>query len=152
MAWHGGDLHVALLRCNGHPGWHGSSLQVVCVVGSGLSHLYLPLSLKQTLVLLAGSQICLPEKENMEWSKISWQTTLQNLDLTEVIGSSTDGMSSQTFTGALAALACVPLHFFLQTLGPQLACDQRGCKTYFNLNTGLWTTEHQSSSASALHR
>ncbi len=38
-AWHGGDQSVALLRCNGSPGCFDSGLQVICTVGSGVSHL-----------------------------------------------------------------------------------------------------------------
>ncbi len=37
--WHGGDQSVALLRCNGSPGCFDSGLQVICIVGSGVSHL-----------------------------------------------------------------------------------------------------------------
>ncbi len=39
VAWHGGDQFVALLRCNGSPGCFDSGLQVICIVGSGVSHL-----------------------------------------------------------------------------------------------------------------
>ncbi len=38
-AWHGGDKPVALLRCNGSPGCFDSGLQVICIFGSGVSHL-----------------------------------------------------------------------------------------------------------------
>ncbi len=38
-AWHGGNQPVALLRCNGSPGCFDSSLRVICIVGSGVSHL-----------------------------------------------------------------------------------------------------------------
>ncbi len=38
-AWHGVNQSVALLRCNGSPGCFDSSLQVICFVGSGVSHL-----------------------------------------------------------------------------------------------------------------
>ncbi len=38
-AWHGVDQSVALLRCNGSPGYFDSGLQVICIVGSGVSHL-----------------------------------------------------------------------------------------------------------------
>ncbi len=38
-AWHGGNQPVALLRCNGSPGCFDSGLQVICIVGSGVSHL-----------------------------------------------------------------------------------------------------------------
>ncbi len=38
-ARHGGDQPVALLRCNESPGCFDSGLQVICVVGSGVSHL-----------------------------------------------------------------------------------------------------------------
>ncbi len=37
--WHGGDQPVALLRCNGRSGCFNSGLQVICIVGSGVSHL-----------------------------------------------------------------------------------------------------------------
>ncbi len=36
-AWHGGNQHVARLRCNGSPGCFDSGLQVICIVGSGVS-------------------------------------------------------------------------------------------------------------------
>ncbi len=39
VAWHGGNQPVALLRCNGSPGCFDSSLQVICIVGSGVSDL-----------------------------------------------------------------------------------------------------------------
>ncbi len=32
-AWHGGDQTVALLRCNGSPGYFDSGLQAICIVG-----------------------------------------------------------------------------------------------------------------------
>ncbi len=38
-AWHGDNQPVALLRCNGSPGCFDSCLQVICIVGSGVSHL-----------------------------------------------------------------------------------------------------------------
>ncbi len=38
-AWHGGDQFVALLRWYGSPGFFNSGLQVICIVGSGVSHL-----------------------------------------------------------------------------------------------------------------
>ncbi len=38
-AWHGGNQSVALLRCNERPGCFDSGLQVICIVGSGVSHL-----------------------------------------------------------------------------------------------------------------
>ncbi len=41
VAWHGGNPPVALLRCNGSPGCFDSGLQVICIVGSGVSHLHL---------------------------------------------------------------------------------------------------------------
>ncbi len=37
-AWHGGDQFVALLRWYGSPGFFDSGLQVICIVGSGVSH------------------------------------------------------------------------------------------------------------------
>ncbi|MED6237725.1 hypothetical protein ATANTOWER_026531, partial [Ataeniobius toweri] len=39
--WHGGDQPVVLLRCSGSPGCFDSSLQVICIVGSGVSRLLL---------------------------------------------------------------------------------------------------------------
>ncbi len=36
-AWHGGNQPVALLRCNGSTGCFDSGLQVICIVGSGVS-------------------------------------------------------------------------------------------------------------------
>ncbi len=38
-AWHGGDQFVALLRWYGSPGCFDSGLQLICIVGSGVSHL-----------------------------------------------------------------------------------------------------------------
>ncbi len=46
-AWHGGDQPVALFRCNERPGCFDSGLQVICIVGSGVSHLPLDNSLGQ---------------------------------------------------------------------------------------------------------
>ncbi len=40
-AWHGDNQPVALLRCNGSIGCFDSGLQVICIVGSGVSHLSL---------------------------------------------------------------------------------------------------------------
>ncbi len=37
--WHGGDQFVALLRWYGSPGLFDSGLQLICIVGSGVSHL-----------------------------------------------------------------------------------------------------------------
>ncbi len=38
-AWHGGDQFVALLRWYGSPGFFDSGLQLICIVGSVVSHL-----------------------------------------------------------------------------------------------------------------
>ncbi len=38
-AWHGGDQFVALLRWYGSPGFFDSGLQLIWIVGSGVSHL-----------------------------------------------------------------------------------------------------------------
>ncbi len=38
-AWHGGDQFVALLRWYGSPGFFDNGLQVICIVGSGVSNL-----------------------------------------------------------------------------------------------------------------
>ncbi len=37
-AWHGGDQFVALLRWYGSPGFFDSGLQLICIVGSLVSH------------------------------------------------------------------------------------------------------------------
>ncbi len=39
VAWHGDNQPVALLRCNESTGYFDNSLQVICIVGSGVSHL-----------------------------------------------------------------------------------------------------------------
>ncbi len=60
-AWHGVDQSVALLRCNGSPGCFDSGLQVICIVGSGVSHL----PLDNTPWILYGvqvRQVCWPIK------------------------------------------------------------------------------------------
>ncbi len=49
--WHEGNQSVALLRCNGSPGCIDSGLQVICIVGSGVSHL-----LDNTPYILYGVQ------------------------------------------------------------------------------------------------
>ncbi len=38
-AWHGSDQFLALLRWYGSPGLFDSGLQLLCIVGSGVSHL-----------------------------------------------------------------------------------------------------------------
>ncbi len=38
VAWHEGDQPAALLRCNESPGCFDSGLQVICIVGSSVSH------------------------------------------------------------------------------------------------------------------
>ncbi len=45
-AWHGGDQFVALLRWYGSPGFFDSGLQVICIVGSGVSHLPLTIPIE----------------------------------------------------------------------------------------------------------
>ncbi len=40
-AWHGGDQPVALLRWYGSPSLFDSGLQVICIIGSGVSSLSL---------------------------------------------------------------------------------------------------------------
>ncbi len=62
-AWHGVNHPVALLRCNGSPGCFDSGLQVICNVGSGVSHL----PLDNTLYILYGGQVrrvCWPIKHS----------------------------------------------------------------------------------------
>ncbi len=61
--WHGGDQPVALLRCNGRSGCFDSGLQVICIVGSGVSHL----PLDNTPQILYGVQVwwvCWPIKHS----------------------------------------------------------------------------------------
>ncbi len=53
VAWHGGDQTVALLRCNRSPGCFDSGLQVIGIVGSGVSHL----PLDNTPLILYGVQV-----------------------------------------------------------------------------------------------
>ncbi len=48
---HGGDQFVALLRWYGSPGFFDSGLQLICIVGSGVSNL----SLDNTIYSLWGS-------------------------------------------------------------------------------------------------
>ncbi len=58
-AWHGGDQFVALLRWYGSPCFFDSGLQLICIVGSGVSHL--------PLEILYGVQVrrvCWPIKHN----------------------------------------------------------------------------------------
>ncbi len=60
-AWHGDNQPVALLRCNGSPGCFDSSLQVICIVESVVSHL----SLDNTSYILYEVQVrrvCWPIK------------------------------------------------------------------------------------------
>ncbi len=52
-AWHGGNQPVALLRCNGSPGCYDSGLQVICIVGPGVSHL----PLDDTPQIIYGFQV-----------------------------------------------------------------------------------------------
>ncbi len=62
-AWHGGTQPVALLRCNGSPGCFDGGLQVICIVGSGVSHL----PLDNTPYILYGVQVrrvCWPIKHS----------------------------------------------------------------------------------------
>ncbi len=51
--WHEGNQPVALLRCNGSPSCFDSSLRVICIVGSGVSHL----PLDNTPYILYGVQV-----------------------------------------------------------------------------------------------
>ncbi len=53
VASHGGNQPVALLRCNGSPGCFDSGLQVIYIVGSGVSHL----PLDNTPEILYGVQL-----------------------------------------------------------------------------------------------
>ncbi len=52
-AWHGVNQPVDLLRCNGSPGCFDSGLQVICIVGPGVSHL----PLDNTPQILYGVQV-----------------------------------------------------------------------------------------------
>ncbi len=62
-AWHGDNQPVALLRCNGSPGCFDSGLQVICMVGSGVSNL----PLDNTPLIPYGvqvRQVCWPIKHS----------------------------------------------------------------------------------------
>ncbi len=62
-AWHGVNQPVALLRSNGSQGYFDSGLQVICLVGSGISHL----PLKNTPYILYVAQVrrvCWPIKHS----------------------------------------------------------------------------------------
>ncbi len=52
-AWHGDNQPVALLRCNGSTDHFDSGFQVICIVGSGVSHL----PLDNTPSILYGVQV-----------------------------------------------------------------------------------------------
>lgn len=51
LAWHTSNHPMALLRCYGSPGFFGSGLKLICVVGPGVSHL----PLNNTLKIIRGS-------------------------------------------------------------------------------------------------
>ncbi len=57
-AWHGGDQFVALLRWYGSPGFFDSGLQLICIVGSGVSHLPLDNNVVQV------RRVCWPIKHS----------------------------------------------------------------------------------------
>ncbi len=60
---HGGDQFVALLGWYGGPGFFDSGLRVICIVGSGVSHL----PLDNTSYILYGVQVrrvCWPIKHS----------------------------------------------------------------------------------------
>ncbi len=58
VAWHGGNQPVALIRCNGSPGCFDSGLQVICFVGSGVSHLPLDNNTPYILYGLQVKRVC----------------------------------------------------------------------------------------------
>ncbi len=63
VVWHGGNQPVALLRCYESPGCCDSGLQVICIVGSGVTHL----PLDNTPYILYGvqvRQVCWPIKNS----------------------------------------------------------------------------------------
>ncbi len=55
VAWHGGDQFVALLRWYGSPGLFDSGLQLICIVGSGVS---------QVLYGVQVRRVCWPVKHS----------------------------------------------------------------------------------------
>ncbi len=55
-AWHGDNQPMALLRCNESPGYFDSGLQVICIVGSGVSHLDSQLGSGQASLLANQAQ------------------------------------------------------------------------------------------------
>ncbi len=86
-AWHGGDQFVALLTWYGSPGFFDSGLQVICIVGSGVSMGFsmgfrsgefagqsstvTPWSLNQLLVPLAVCQVLLENEISISIKLVS---------------------------------------------------------------------------------
>ncbi len=50
-AWHGVNQSVALLRCYESPDCFDSGLQVICIIGSGVSHIPLLIILTHIIIL-----------------------------------------------------------------------------------------------------
>ncbi len=61
--WHGGNQPVALFRGNGSTGCFDSSLQVICIVGSGVSHLPLD-NIPKILYGVQVRRFCWPIKHS----------------------------------------------------------------------------------------
>ncbi len=61
-AWHEDNEPVALLRCNESTGYFDNSLQIICIVGSGVSHL--PLDNTQILYGVQVRRVCWPIKHS----------------------------------------------------------------------------------------
>lgn len=53
--WYGGSLPVELLRCYGSPGYFDSGLQLICIMGSVVSHL--PLDSRAGQLSLLANQV-----------------------------------------------------------------------------------------------
>ncbi len=71
VAWHGGNQPVALLRCNGSPGCFDSGLQVICIVGSGVSHV----PLDNTPWIFYGVQV----------RRVCWPITVTSWSLNQLL-------------------------------------------------------------------
>ncbi len=128
VAWYGGNQPVALLMCNGSPGCFDSGLQVICIVGSRVSHL--PLDNSGQASLLANQARCQVLLENeisisrRRKHEVLWYMAALTVDFRKHSGPTpADDMAAQIITDCgnftldfkQRGLCASPL--FLQTLG-----------------------------------
>ncbi len=116
-AWHGDNQPVALFRCNGSPGCFDSGLQVICIVGSGVSHHRFSMGFKNTV------ENTVDQHQQMIWQPKS-------------------SLTVETSHWTLSKIDSVPLHSSSRLWDLDF---QMKCKMFFHLKRGLWTTEQQSS-------